>query len=207
MHHSTDDIEGLVTDLHAVNYSLEGGGFGPQLLCTILGFTDQAKQPLGLVYLYKRGTFYPFAPEAGGAPRQPDGAPDQGRAQQRPEIRVRPEPLVPRLGCPGALRACGGSEEIDEVAVGIAEQDGPISPGHRGWLLHPVADEGLEPLVLAIDVIDEELDDHGVVVRGASRIVEQLRRLRLAEGDGAGRQAHLSEDGREPDGRTAVTCS
>src|SRR5215469_10905971 len=33
--HPADDIEGLVTDLHAVNYSLEGGGFGPQLLCTI----------------------------------------------------------------------------------------------------------------------------------------------------------------------------
>ena len=63
--HSADDIEGLVTDLHAVNYSLEGGGFGPQLLCTILGFTDQAKQPLGLVYLYKRGSFYPFAPRPG----------------------------------------------------------------------------------------------------------------------------------------------
>jgi hypothetical protein len=43
-----------------------------------------------------------------------------------------------------------GGEEIDEIAVGIAEQDGPISPGHRGWLLHPVADEGLQPLVLAI---------------------------------------------------------
>jgi hypothetical protein len=54
-----------VTDLHAVNYSLEGGGFGPQLLCTILGFRDPADARLGLVYLYKRGTFYPFAPKAG----------------------------------------------------------------------------------------------------------------------------------------------
>ena len=63
-HHSADDIEGLVTDLHAVNSSLQNAGFGPQLLCTILGFTD-AHQPLGLVYLYKRGTFYPFAPQPG----------------------------------------------------------------------------------------------------------------------------------------------
>ena len=64
-HHDPNDIEGLVTDLHAVNSSLEAGGFGPQLLCTIVGFRNRAGQPLGLVYLYKRGTFYPFAPQPG----------------------------------------------------------------------------------------------------------------------------------------------
>jgi hypothetical protein len=63
--HSPDDIEGLVTDLHAVNSSLELGGFGPQLLCTILSFRDSPGRRLGLVYLYKRGTFYPFAPQPG----------------------------------------------------------------------------------------------------------------------------------------------
>jgi len=63
--HAPDDIEGLVTDLHAVNSSLEAGGFGPQLLCTILGFRDSSRRSLGLVYLYKRGTFYPFAPQSG----------------------------------------------------------------------------------------------------------------------------------------------
>ena len=63
--HSPDDVEGLVTDLHAVNTSLEQGGFGPMLLCTILAFTDGAGRRLGLVYLYKRGTFYPFAPLTG----------------------------------------------------------------------------------------------------------------------------------------------
>ena len=63
--HATDDIEGLITDLHAVNSSLQDGGFGPQLLCTILGFTDASGRRLGLVYLYKRGTFYPFAPQSG----------------------------------------------------------------------------------------------------------------------------------------------
>jgi hypothetical protein len=63
--HSPDDVEGLVTDLHAVNSSLEQGGFGPMLLCTILAFTDGAGRRLGLVYLYKRGTFYPFAPLTG----------------------------------------------------------------------------------------------------------------------------------------------
>jgi len=63
--HTPEDIEGLVTDLHAVNSSLEAGGFGPLLLCTILGFRDTSGRRLGLVYLYKRGTFYPFVPQAG----------------------------------------------------------------------------------------------------------------------------------------------
>jgi PspAB-like protein len=63
--HPAEDAEGLVTDLHAVNSSLEAGGFGPQLLCTIVAFRDSAGRSLGLVYLYKRGTFYPFAPQSG----------------------------------------------------------------------------------------------------------------------------------------------
>ena len=54
-----------MTDLHAVNSSLEAGGFGPQLLCTIMAFRDSGGRSLGLVYLYKRGTFYPFAPLSG----------------------------------------------------------------------------------------------------------------------------------------------
>src|SRR5258707_2774309 len=56
--HSADDIEGLVTDLHAVNSSLQNGGFRPQLLCTINSFRDGRCRPLGLVYLYKRATVY-----------------------------------------------------------------------------------------------------------------------------------------------------
>jgi PspAB-like protein len=58
-------IETLVTDLHAVNSSLADGGFGPQLLCTLVGFRGEGGRRLGLVYLYKRGTFYPFAPLGG----------------------------------------------------------------------------------------------------------------------------------------------
>ncbi len=56
------DMSGLVTDLHAVNTTLEAQGFGPGLLCSLVGFTDAAGRRLGLVYLYKQGTFYPFAP-------------------------------------------------------------------------------------------------------------------------------------------------
>ena len=37
-------------------------GFGPQLLVSQVSFRGPADQVLALVYLYKRGTFYPFAP-------------------------------------------------------------------------------------------------------------------------------------------------
>ena len=62
---SGEDTAGLVTDLHAVNSSLADGGFGPQLLCTLLPFAGGSGKRVAIVYLYKRGTFYPFAPLAG----------------------------------------------------------------------------------------------------------------------------------------------
>ena len=88
---SPDDLAALVTDLHTVNTSLEAQGFGPSLLCSLVGFTDPAGRRLGLVYLYKQGTFYPFAPS---------------RAQQRDnllELQVRDLvkddlPVEPQLG-------------------------------------------------------------------------------------------------------------
>jgi hypothetical protein len=58
-------VPGLVTDLHAANATLQDSGFGPLLLCSIVCFTDEPGRRLGLVYLYKRGTFYPFAPLPG----------------------------------------------------------------------------------------------------------------------------------------------
>ncbi len=63
--HSPDELEALVTDLHAVNSALVDGGFGPQLLCTLVSLADDSGRRVGLVYLYKRGTFYPFAPQPG----------------------------------------------------------------------------------------------------------------------------------------------
>jgi PspA associated protein B len=59
------ELEALVTDLHAVNSALVDNGFGPQLLCTLVAFKDSEERRLGLVYLYKRGSFYPFAPTSG----------------------------------------------------------------------------------------------------------------------------------------------
>ncbi|MEO3812381.1 hypothetical protein ABGB17_25565 [Sphaerisporangium sp. B11E5] len=60
-----DDVAALVTDLHGVNSSLEGAGFGPSLLCSLVTFAGPGGERLAVVYLYKRGTFYPFAPLAG----------------------------------------------------------------------------------------------------------------------------------------------
>jgi hypothetical protein len=59
------DAAGLCTDLHAVNTALEAQGFGSGLLCSLVVFADGSGQRVGLVYLYGRGTFYPFAPRDG----------------------------------------------------------------------------------------------------------------------------------------------
>jgi hypothetical protein len=61
----SSEIDALVTDLHAVNSALVDNGFGPQLLCTLVAFRDAEERRLALVYLFKRGTFYPFAPLSG----------------------------------------------------------------------------------------------------------------------------------------------
>jgi hypothetical protein len=61
------DFEELVTKVHMANATLQENGWGPQLLCSVFGFvpgpdaSGDAK-PFRLVYLFKRGTFYPFAP-------------------------------------------------------------------------------------------------------------------------------------------------
>ena len=67
---STDppDVGALVTHLHAVNLSLQDSGFGPQLLCSTATFTGPGGRTLAMVYLFKQGSFYPFAP-AGGQTR------------------------------------------------------------------------------------------------------------------------------------------
>ncbi len=61
----SSEVDALVTDLHAVNSALVDNGFGPQLLCTLVAFRDAEERRLALIYLFKRGTFYPFAPLPG----------------------------------------------------------------------------------------------------------------------------------------------
>lgn len=59
------DVATAVTDAHAVNTSLVDAGFGPQLLCSLVSFEGPESRPLALVYLFKAGSFYPFAPIPG----------------------------------------------------------------------------------------------------------------------------------------------
>ncbi|GAA2382957.1 PspA-associated protein PspAB [Nonomuraea africana] len=96
-----DAVTDLVTELHAVNSSLEDAGFGPSLLCSLVAFADPRGRRLAIVYLYKRGTFYPFAP-LGGQHR--DNALElQARGALAEELRIE-EDLArwfPVWGAPG----------------------------------------------------------------------------------------------------------
>jgi hypothetical protein len=75
---TSDDFDSLVTRVHFVNSTLQDHGYGPQLLCSVFGFRPGPGQEtatgavnhLYLVYLYKRGSFYPFAPTG---PERRDG--------------------------------------------------------------------------------------------------------------------------------------
>ncbi|MEU9118691.1 hypothetical protein AB0C96_02310 [Streptomyces sp. NPDC048506] len=101
--HAPDDVAGLVNDLHAVNTSLEEAGFGPQLLCSLLGFRDDRQRPLALVYLYKRGTFYPFAPKPDGGEQRDNPLELQVRAMLGDDLTVEQDLArwFPVWGAPG----------------------------------------------------------------------------------------------------------
>lgn len=98
-----DDLPALVSDLHAVNSALEGSGFGPQLLCSVVGFQDTGQRRLGLVYLYKRGTFYPFAPLADEAQRRDNALELQVKATLADDLRIEQDlsRWFPIWGAPG----------------------------------------------------------------------------------------------------------
>jgi hypothetical protein len=94
------DIQDLVGDLHTVNASLEDAGFGPALLCTLVTFTD-GSSPVGLVYLYKRGTWYPFVPT--GKDQRDNARELQLRATIGSDLKVEPDlsRWFPVWGAPG----------------------------------------------------------------------------------------------------------
>ncbi|CAM5635959.1 MULTISPECIES: PspA-associated protein PspAB [Streptomyces] len=98
-----DDVPALVNDLHAVNSLLQDGGFGPQLLCSLIGFQDPAGRSLALVYLYKRGTFYPFAPLPGSAEKRDNALELQMRALLGDDLRIEEDlsRWFPVWGAPG----------------------------------------------------------------------------------------------------------
>lgn len=95
-----DDVSGLVGDLHTVNSTLVDAGFGSALLCTVVGFTD-GTHPVGLVYLYKRGSWYPFAPR--GPERRDTSLELQVRSVLEGELRMESDlsRWFPVYGAPG----------------------------------------------------------------------------------------------------------
>lgn len=100
---TADRLSDVVTGLHAANTTYEREGFGPALLCSVVGLTgevDGAQRSVGLVYLYKRGTTYPFAPLPG---EKRDTALElRVRAALGEELRVEPDlsRWFPVWGCP-----------------------------------------------------------------------------------------------------------
>ncbi|MHB1988096.1 MAG: PspA-associated protein PspAB [Acidimicrobiales bacterium] len=72
---SSSDFQQLVNRVHLINSTLQDNGYGPQLLCSVFGFEPEpgsgaAPGATHLVYLYKRGTFYPFVGLAGGGEKR-----------------------------------------------------------------------------------------------------------------------------------------
>lgn len=84
-----EQVPDLITDVHAVNTSLENAGFSTALLCTMVAFANDQGQKFGLVYLYKQGTFYPFAPT--GDHRRDNALELQIRGQLESDLTVEPE--------------------------------------------------------------------------------------------------------------------
>ncbi|MFI9239094.1 hypothetical protein [Streptomyces sp. NPDC053079] len=100
---ASEDAAALVNDLHAVNTLLEDAGFGPQLLCSLMGFRDAGQRSLALVYLYKRGTFYPFAPVPGGGDKRDNALELQVSALLESDLRIEKDlsRWFPVWGAPG----------------------------------------------------------------------------------------------------------
>ncbi|WP_030880776.1 PspA-associated protein PspAB [Streptomyces sp. NRRL S-1868] len=153
--HGPHEVAELVSDLHAVNTLLVEGGFGPQLLCSLVDFAqrdtsgpggrpgdaggsdasggsgeagasggsggsggsgssggsgrswgsgeDGRARSLALIYLYKRGTFYPFAPLPGGGEKRDNGLELQVRALLADDLPIEQDlsRWFPVWGAPG----------------------------------------------------------------------------------------------------------
>ena len=100
---SPDELSALVNDLHAVNSAMEVNGFGPQLLCSLAGFENPDGRSLALVYLYKRGTFYPFAPLPRQGQRRDNALELQVKAALAGDLRIEQDlsRWFPVWGAPG----------------------------------------------------------------------------------------------------------
>jgi hypothetical protein len=82
------DVDDQVTGVNAVIESLQAGGYADRVLCAVFAMRETASgRPLHLVYLAKRGTWYPFVPQPGAAKER-----DRERELQ---LRAILEPMMP----------------------------------------------------------------------------------------------------------------
>jgi len=85
------DFDDLVVALNALSGSLEEGGYGERILCAVFAFQDAQGRPLYLIYNYKRGTFHPFVPAAGGGEARDNEYELRLKAQLGSELPIEPE--------------------------------------------------------------------------------------------------------------------
>ena len=86
------EFDDLVVGLNAVSSALESGGYGERLLCAVFAFQDPGDRPAYWIYNYKRGSFYPFVPTAGGHAQQRDNERELVlKAQIGSELPLEPE--------------------------------------------------------------------------------------------------------------------
>ena len=217
------DLETLVTEIHLINSSLSDSGWGPQLLCSVFGVAklaaDAAASDAGtapgpitvltstgfLVYLFKRGTFYPFVPDGKEHRYMEAGAEAQEPGGQRPGHRSRPRSLVPALGTAGGLTLSPvhsarlletGGHLIDvpgQVDVLLGDAARVVGHQRQG---HPVVAD------IDIGMVVDRLGQGTHLVHVGQRTHEPVARHRLT----AGRRPVPTPGRRGPTGRQPGHC-
>ncbi len=166
------DPGALVTDLHAVNSTLEAEGFASGLLCRVVGFRDRAGRTLGLVYRYATGSFYPFAPVGAPEDRQRESLLEmQVRTSSTHELPVEPDlaKWMPSGAAPPSVpRTTGGS-----VAVALAGEVQHPLEGDLG----PVLGVGVD-----LDHVDRRAVGEALQRPDEVREVDPVHRRAVADG-------------------------
>jgi hypothetical protein len=85
------EVEDLAVGINAVSSSIETAGHGERLLCAVFAFRDANKRRLYFIYNYKRGFWYPFAPQPGATNERDTERELRLKAQMSSELPMEPE--------------------------------------------------------------------------------------------------------------------
>jgi hypothetical protein len=84
-----NDIEDLVTTVHLIGTELQARGFGDRLLAAVFRFKGY-RNPIYLIYGYKRAAFWPFVPS--GEEKERDNAKElELKSQLEKELPIEPD--------------------------------------------------------------------------------------------------------------------